>query len=117
MKKLLLLLILSLSGCGIAQVSQKPLVKVRATVSTIVNDIAVLDTKHPYDYQVPADELEMYKTYLFLLEIVDCGQCPMRKAIAVWHSITPDQAQKDMNDIPEELRGRIQKPNFNKKTD
>jgi hypothetical protein len=109
MKKFLLLLIFSicLSGCGIAQVSQKPLIKVRATVSTIVNDIAVLDTSYDFDYQAFAGELEMYKEYLFLLEIVDCGQCQMRKAVVVWYAKTPMQAQKDMNAIPEELRKRI----------
>jgi hypothetical protein len=109
MKKLLLLLILSLSlsGCGIAQVSQKPLIKVRATVSTIVNDIAVLDTSEDFDYQAFAGELEIYKEYLFLLEIVDCGHCNMRKAVVVWYSITPNQAQRDMNTIPEELAHRV----------
>ena len=111
MKKLFLLILLSLclSGCGIAQVTQKPLLKVRATVSTIVNDIAVLDTSYDFDYQAFAGELEMYKEYLFLLDIVDCGHCKMRKAVVVWYRITPNQAQKDMNDIPEELRKRIVK--------
>ena len=109
MKKLILLIAFSLclSSCGIAQTSQKPLLKVRATVSTIVNDIAVLDTSFPYDYQSAAGDLEMYKEYLFLLDIVDCGDCTMRKAVIVWYKITPMQAQKDMNNIPDELRKRI----------
>jgi len=109
MKKFLPLLIFSicLSGCGIAQVSQKPLIKVRATVSTIVNDIAVLDTSEDFDYQAPVGDLEIYKEYLFLLDIVDCGKCKSRKAIVVWYAITPAQAQTDMNAIPEELRKRI----------
>lgn len=108
MKNLLLLLVSFLFiGCATAQVDQKPLIKVRATVSTIIQDTAILETSYAYDYQAPAGDLEMYKSYLFLLEVVDCGNCKSRKAVIVWYSITPDQAQKDMNNIPAHLAKRV----------
>jgi hypothetical protein len=109
MKKIILLLLAAFLfiGCAAAQTDQKPLFKVKATVSTIVSDIAILDTSYDYDYQAPAGDLEIYKEYMFLLEIVDCGNCKSRKAIVVWSAITPMQAQKDMNAIPEHLAKRV----------
>jgi hypothetical protein len=108
MKKLFLsiVLLLTLSGCAIAQTEQKPVVRTVARVADIYADYATLDSGGKTNYRVPADELILAKEYVFWLEITDCGKCPTAKAVVLGHALTTQQAQKDQKNEAEKLSHR-----------
>ncbi len=110
MKKLLLLLIFGffISGCGIAQVQEKPIYRTNATVQYIIGDKAVLQPNDSsISYEVTPDStLIMHKEYVFWLEFTDCNNCRIIKAVIVHKAFTTYQVQGDQEEISKKLSNR-----------
>ncbi len=110
MKTSLLLFILSILfiGCASAQVEQKPIHKTNATVQYIIGDKAVLqpnDSRISYEV-APDSTLIQNKEYVFWLDIVDCHNCRIIKAVIVDKAFTTYQAQRDQEAISKALANR-----------
>ena len=109
MKKLsLIFLSFLLYSCASAQVEQKPLYQVVGEVGAITPDVTILYTENrKVSYSIPtSDSLVIHNRYLFLLEIISCGNCPTRKAVVVDFSIVPAQAQTNMNGMVKKYSNR-----------
>ncbi len=108
MKNLLftLLFCLSLFSCSAQKTTPKPIYRAVATVSDITGDRAILSAGRFTNYSVPNDSLELFKEYVFWMEIVDCGNCPTKKAVIIDKVYTTGQVQKDQETAAKKLSNR-----------
>ena len=95
MKKLLILLLLITVSCSAQKTTQAKLYKKVATVSDIIGDRAMLSSGKYTNFNAPADDLEVFKEYVFYLEIVDCEDCPTKRVVILAKCLTTGQIQKD----------------------
>lgn len=103
---LTLLFCLSLISCSAQKTTPKPVYRTVATVSDISGDRAMLSAGKYSNYSVPNDSLELFKEYVFWMDIVDCGNCPTKKAVILDKVYTTSQVQKDQEAAAKKLSNR-----------